>query len=384
MTFKVLLRGAFSQYSGYGGDGLGLAKALLDYGADVYIQPTHVDPPLPPEIAGLLTRALEAPFDLCIQHTDPMQLGLLEASRRASLVNIAWTMWESSSLDNMKGNRSLAKNLSAFDLVFGYDAVTTGALTPYVERAQNVKNSAHPVLAELQGGYWSSLWKPASRDWFSPRFGFVMLGQMSERKDPWVAIQAFQELKEEHPEEFEPTTLSIKTNVKYFHPAMEQVIPKFKIFYDVWPVSTVKKFYASNHVLLAPSRGEGKNLPALEFMSTGGAVIATDWGGMKSWLSSQYAYPLDYVLRPVDPKYPDCLQARANKDHLKELMWHVFTNRADVKHKAGVAENVIPMMMDWSSVVQKLLSKVGELVPERGKKIYNKAMLCHPRPPKDL
>lgn len=379
MVLKVLVKGPASQYTGYGSDTLGLVKALLNYGADVYLQPTHVDPPLPPEIAGLLTRTLEAPFDLCIHHTDPGQLELTESSRRASVVNVAWTMWEYSSLDNLKSRRSLSKNLSQYDLVLGYDQISEGALAPYVERAQKVRKSAHPVLSSLQGGYWSSLWKPVERDWTSPRFGFIMLGQLHDRKDPFLAFQAFQELKQEYPVEFEPATLSMKTNIKSLHPAMEIVVPKFRIFYDVWPMSTIKEFYAANHVLLAPSRGEGKNLPALEFMSTGGAVIATNWGGMSSWMSPQYAYPLEYTLRPIDGGHPECMQARASKDHLKALMLHAFRNRAEVKHKAEVASNVIPMSMDWSVVVQQLLRKVKDKIPGAGEKVYNKAMMCKPR-----
>ncbi len=380
---KVLIRGALSSFSGYGHDTIGLAKALIDYGADVYLQPTHVDAPLPPEIAGLLTKELKAPFDLAIHHVDPAQLGMKENTRRAALINVAWTMWEFSTLDNLKGRSRLYKNLAAYDLVLGYDSVSSGALQMHVDSAQRVKGSVGPVLGTLQGGYWSNIWPTVSRDWKSDRFGFCMLGQLHDRKDPFTAIQAFQELKEEHPIDFEPATLSLKTNIKSLHPAMERVIPKLKIFYEVWDIPTIKKFYGSNHVLLAPSRGEGKNLPALEFMSTGGAVIATNWGGHTSWLSDQYAYKLNYDLKPIDLQHPNCLQARASKDHLKELMWHVFTHRDEVKQKGDLASNVIPMMMDWSSVVQKLLEKVAKLVPEKGGGVYNKAMMCKPRLTKD-
>ena len=78
---KVLLKTPMSVYTGYGNDGIGIARALMRSGADVYLQPTHVDAPLPEDIAMLLTKRLVAPFDLMIHHVDPAQLGELEVSR---------------------------------------------------------------------------------------------------------------------------------------------------------------------------------------------------------------------------------------------------------------------------------------------------------------
>lgn len=69
---KVLLRSPLSTYSGYGNDGLGIIQALLRRGCDVYLQPTHIDAPVPQNVANLLTKELKAPFDLYLTHTDPM------------------------------------------------------------------------------------------------------------------------------------------------------------------------------------------------------------------------------------------------------------------------------------------------------------------------
>jgi glycosyltransferase involved in cell wall biosynthesis len=60
---KVLLRGPLSPYSGYGRDGIGIALALLERGHQVSLSPTHTDPPLPREIAGLLTQPIEGPVE---------------------------------------------------------------------------------------------------------------------------------------------------------------------------------------------------------------------------------------------------------------------------------------------------------------------------------
>jgi glycosyltransferase involved in cell wall biosynthesis len=354
---KILLKVALNPYSGYGSDGIGMAQCLLEMGMDVYLHPIHVSPPLPPQIASLLTKRLEAPFDLMIHHVDPAQLGLDQPARRAAKVAIGWTMWEYSSLENLKTKPSHRKRFGLYDAIIAYDTVTAGALEPHLHG---------PKLGVVQGGYWPQLWPYMERDWHSDRFGFAMHGQLHERKDPFVAIQAFTELKMEYPDEFEPAELHLHTNIPGLHPAMEQVIPKLRIHYDVWPQDILREFYRKQHVLLAPSRGEGKNMPALEFLSTGGTVIATDWGGHQQWLSPAYGYPLDYELRPVSGAHPTCLNARASKDHLKALMLHTFRNRDEAREKGLRGSEAIPALCGWHPVMERLFVNLAELVPGGG------------------
>ena len=355
---KILIKAPFNPYSGYGNDGIGITRALCNAGLDVYLDPSHVSPPLPADVADLLTKRLEAPFDLLIHHVDPAQLGISPEARRAAHTTVGWTMWEYSSLDNLKGRSTLRKRLRTFDMLLGYDTVTSEAFAPYL--------GPNTAGGTLQGGFWPEDWQPVARDWHGPRFGFCMVGQLHQRKDPFVAIQAFRDLKEEYPEEFEPAELHLKTNVPGLHKAMEQWVPKLRVHYSTWPSDVLKDFYAAQHVLLAPSRGEGKNVPALEFMSTGGAVIATNWGGHTQWLSSSYAYPLDYILAAEAPTTPECCSARASKDHLKALMLHTFRNRAEVARKADLAAQIIPSMCNWNAVIDRLFLKLNELVPIRG------------------
>jgi len=355
---KVLVKAALNPYSGYGNDGIGIVRALLRAGLDVYIDPPFAVPPLPDDVAELFTKRLEAPFDLVLHHVDPAQLGLSPQARQASAVTVGWSMWEYTTFDKGYWARGLKKRLKNYDVLLGYDSVTCGAFEPYVSKGT--------VLETLQGGFWPEGWLPVNRDWHGPRFGFCMTGQLAQRKDPFTAIQAFHELKLELPEEFEPAELHLKTNVPGLHSAMEQMIPKLRIHYATWPVEVLREFYASQHVLLAPSRGEGKNVPALEFMSTGGTVIATNWGGHTQWLNSEYAYPLDYTLAPESPATPNCMSARASKDHLKALMLHTLRNRDEVARKGDLAAKVIPTMCHWDSVIERLFIKLNAVVPGRG------------------
>lgn len=361
---KVLLRIPLNPYSGYGLDGIGIVRAMLARGLDVFVQPTHVTPPLPADVANLLTRPLEAPFDLLLHHVDPGQLGLSPEARRAATVTAAWTMWEYSTLDNLptQQRRKLRKALADYDAVFAYDMVSAGALTPYLDPAR---------LAVVQGGFLPQEWPNVERDWHSARFGFVMEGALHERKDPFVAIQAFKELKEELPEEFEGAELHLKVNTPGLHQAMEQWVPKLRVHYAVWPLHTLREFYAAQHVLLAPSRGEGKNMPALQFMSTGGVVVATAWGGHRQWLSSEYAYPLDFTLAPVSPATPKCLNARASKEHLKAIMLHLYRNRGDAARKGALAGQIIPTMCSWTAATDRFFLRLADLIPGAGGRLLD-------------
>lgn len=376
MSLRVLVKAPLNPYSGYGKDGLGIIKALLAMGIDVSVHPTHITPPIDPVVASLLTKRLEAPFDLLIHHVDPAQLGLSPPERRGAAVTVAWTMWEYSTLDNLKlpiqdGRRvGTRKRLADYDAVLGYDSVSAGALEPFVGKKT--------ALSVVQGGYWPEEWPAVARDWHGPRFGFFLEGQLHQRKDPFVAIEAFRELKEDKGPDFDGAELHLKTSVTGLHPAMEDWIPKLRVHYSVWPIEVLREFYAAQHVLLAPSRGEGKNMPALQFMSSGGPVIATNWGGHTQWLRSEIGYPLDFELAPVSASQPNCLNARASKEHLKSLMWHAYTHREEVARKGATAAQLIPEMCGWVTVMDRFFLRLAEMLPDQGPALLAAARTATP------
>lgn len=361
---KILLRIPLSTYSGYGNDGIGMTRAFMRLGADVYLQPTSVQAPIPQDIAMLLTKPLQGPFDLLIHHVDPAMLEADEDLHRAAAVVIGWTMWEYSNFKNLPGRSKLKDKLKGYDAIIGYDPVSSACFEPYFKG---------PILT-VQGGYEPADWPEiTTRDWNDENFYFCMLGMLSERKNPFAAIQAFGRAKSIDPEFDKHARLSLKTNVPGLHSAMEDVYPGLRVFYDAWPQEVVKEFYKVQHVLLAPSRGEGKNMPALEFQSTGGTVIATDWGGHQQWLNKDYNYPLDYELIPV-PGFPDTQYAEASVEHLTELMLHCFHNRDEVRRKGELAAQTIPALSSWDSVVDRLLLRLGDTIPE-GKKLWALAQM---------
>lgn len=378
---KVLLRTPLSRYSGYGNDGIGLAEALTRWGCDVYLQPTHLDAPLPQQVANLLTKELKAPFDLYLNHIDPMQLACSDEVARNVDVSVGWTMWEYSNFGNMapKDRRTLRKRLKNFDAVVGYSDVDPGCLRPYYKG---------PIFVQ-QGGFDPANWPfMFDRDWDCPEFRMAMIGVLNERKDPWRAIEAFKLARAEDPEFWRWARLSLKTTAPGLHHKIEDLyrdndpvtgeeFTSLRVFYDIWPTEVVQEFYKVQHLLLAPSRGEGKNVPALEFMSTGGTVVATNWAGHTQWMSGLYAYPLDYTLEPMDEAHPTTLNARASVKHLSERMLYAFHHRSEVRAKGEMAAQVIPKAHSWDSVVEKLFLRLKcELPKEKAERLWALAQMA--------
>jgi len=372
---KVLVKTPLSPYSGYGNDGIEMLTAMINRGWDVYVQPMTVQVPLPQHIAQLLTKELQAPFDLYINHTDPMALECSPEVQRSADVAIGWTMWEYTGFKKVmpeKDRRTLRKRLSNFDALVGYSDVDLQAFGPYYKG---------PLVIQ-QGGFDPEKWpKLTRRDWNDEKIRFIQHGVLSQRKDPFRLIRAFSELSRENEAFAQGATLALHTTAPGLHSSMEEVYTNLRVFYDVWPTELVRDFYESAHVLVAPSRGEGKNLPALEFMSTGGTVIATDFAGHKQWLHPEYSYPLDYDLEPAVEDYrTDAMNARADVEDLKRLLLHCFENRDEVRRKGELASRIVPAQHSWDAVLGKLMLKLRESLPkEKSEKLWMLDSISVPR-----
>lgn len=273
---------------------------------------------------------------------------------------------------------TMRKRLQWYDMVLGYDEVTAAAFAPYARKGQ--------YLGVLQGGYESSDWKPAARDWHGPKLGFMTHGQLGSRKQPWVLIEAFQTLKFDkpgpYPDGFDGAYLSLHTSAPG-HIFPELNVPfepqRIRVYCDAWDRPVLQEFYAGHHVGVFPSRGEGKNLPALEAMTTGCVVAASDYGGHKQWIGGDWAYPLDGTLEATFGDKPWAARDfRVSVEHLAERLWHIWTHRAEAQAKAAIAQDLIPRMCDWQVVVEALFRRIRDTVTSRGigEQIYTKAMAC--------
>lgn len=385
---RVIVKSPFSVFSGYGQDGFGLVRALHEWGCDVSVQPTWLDVPVPRDLLPIFGRELRPPFDLLINHWDPAHLGITREARQCSRVAVAWTMWEfangpgpwpsgkpgpvSGLVPHCKDRTKMKAALRWFDMLLAYDPVGLESLEAYTP--------AKVARGVLQGGYDSREWKFTERDWHGEDFRFIMHGALNARKCPWTAIEAFTALKHEAGEEFAGASLGLHTNAPgLLFPELNDPFKdlRIRVFVDAFDHETLAEFYRAGHCLLSPSRGEGKNLPALEMQTTGGVVAATNFGGHTQWLGGDWAYPLDYALTPTFEKFPWAAQdAKVSVEHMKERIWHIYTHRAEAQRKALLASSVIPQMCDWSVVIEALFRRIRDVVDGPGPQVYEKAMAC--------
>lgn len=334
--------------------------------------------PIPQDILPLFSKPLKPPFDLLIHHWDPPDLEIRPEARSCARLAVAWTMWEFTSLAPHCRRRSLLKQrISLYDLFLGYSDLTLEAMGPWLPSSSRVPRTV------LQGGYDSKRWRYIERDWFGDRFQFYMHGALGARKCPFTTIQAFTELRAEHEDFAEHARLALHTNFPgQLHAGLNDVFANqnIRIWMDNFSENELKDYYGAGHAYICPSRGEGKNLPALESLATGAAVIVTDWSGHRNWLNADYAYPLSYTLEPTFPKHPEgAHDARVSVEEAKRAMLHVYRNRGEAKLKGELGSRMIPQLCDWQVVLENLFRRIRDNCEHNGALVHDMAMEARAR-----
>lgn len=345
MVDTILLKTPLSYGSGYGNDGFALSRSLHQAGVDVRLEPTVVVPPIPMGVAQLLVKPLQVELDYLIHHIDPQNCKLSEGQRGIPVKKILWSMWEYNSMGEKLGP-VFTEMIQGYDLILAYDEVSAQAFRPHADEL------GIPIKI-LQGGYWSEDWQYDNRErvWGPDVFRFGMAGVLSSRKNPFAAIHAFEEVREEFPH----VELHLKNNVRTLHPAMEQRYPGLKIHYDTWDHDQMRAFYAGLHTYVAPSWGEGKNLPALESQTMGVPVIYSDFGGHRQWGSKETGWPISGNLET----HADGLESfRVDHDELVAAMKEAVRDWQKTKRMGEQAARSIQDMCDWSVVTRRLLQMI--------------------------
>lgn len=342
MPQTVILKSPLAANTGYGSDGFCLARSIHQAGFDLRLLPTSVIPPIPMGVAQMLVKPLDVDPDFFIHHIDPQQIGLTDGEKRIKGKKVAWTMWEFTELTEVL-KEDMAERLDGYDTLVVYDEISRQALEPYAKEAG-------VEVKVLQGGLWAEDWEfdLRERDWDGP-FRFCMVGQLHLRKNPFAAIAAMEEVYEKFPD----TELHLKTTVRSLHPAMMDTRPWLKIHYELWSEKQIKDFYKQMHCYVAPSWGEGKNLPALEAQTMGIPVIYSDFGGHKQWGPFGSGWPVGGKLEAHEE---NMLSMRVDHDELVAAMLDAAGNRSETRRRGEAASRAIPPMSDWNAVMRRFFS----------------------------
>lgn len=342
---RIHLKAPIGAFTGYGRDGIGICQTLIEQGHDVTVSPTSANPPIPIDVAMLLTKYPQAPFDLVIHHVSPDGLGVTTDQLERSHLTIGWSMWEF----NGFGFRlpDIRNRMENYRHIFAYDHTSAEAFA--TARSEGV--------SVLQGGYTPDFWSSeATRDWYSDELRLCMAGALGPRKNPYVAAEAVQELREEGLNVH--LTLKCSTPIE-IHPAFDVAYKDCVTVVRVpWTDSQIKEMFESSHIYLAPSWGEGKNLPALEAGTTGCALMLSDIGGHREWASPDFAVMLPGALAEHEPGLGSL---RVDKEILKAQIKALYEDRARLRQMGEQAAQQLPPSMSWEAALNRLFARLGSI-----------------------
>lgn len=327
------MRTMLSLSSGIGLDGIGLLRHLEKMGMWVTVDPVSLAVPLPADIAAMLSRSPEPPFDLEIHLLPAGSLGKAEASR--AYRTVAWTRWDFSSFGQMA---TYVK-----DRIAGYDHVVVTDPTS-AQAFSELGVSARVVPTGFDPDAWAVDY---NRDWHEASLQVAMAGFLTQRKDPDVAISAVQELNASGV----PVHLNLKIR------GSEDLVPAEHVSLIPGDFSgeAMREFYQRNHVYLSPAWGAAKGMAALEAGTTGCALVLSDVGGHSAWAMSDFA-----VLLPTQERQMGAeVVPRVRQADLVDALASLALDREKARHMGTQASAVIPRLVSWERSVSELLSDTG-------------------------
>lgn len=257
------------------------------------------------------------------------------------LVKIGWCLWEHNTLpdDWIEGLRSLKINLvSCMQNKLLLDSV--GAQNVFV-----VKLGVDPKVYFYQPR--------------EPRevFTFVISGTLNSRKNPKLVYDVFKEL------------FANNWGAKLIIKSTEQNRVELKdtlniqIINQTWPVDEMVKLLRSADCFVLPTQGEGFGLCPVEAMAVGTTTICTNWSGPADYLDDWGAYKLGYKLEKhkIYGRRGLYEYAVPDREHLKELMWHVFTHQDEAKEKGKYAAAYVAETLTWTHTAHEIMKVLDQI-----------------------
>lgn len=364
MGLRVVLRAAFDVYSGYGNDAVDMAVFMDRAGVDVLPWPTLMRPGVPERFAKMLMRDPRGEKDVLLAFGPPDTLRPWEFTNLAPKT-VGWTMWE----------RLPYRVADVMQDQYWLDT-DPGTTAPYWARAHQKRMFAGldelivtcPMNVEafravdeevpitvLPNGIDPDKWTPVRRDPSRP-MTFLMIGMLNGRKNPFALLEAWRDVKKMKPE-FD-ARLHLHTLAPGLHPTIADGAYGPDITITARPLSPeqVHGLYLDCDVLVSTSRGEGNNKPAMEFMASGGTVLAPRWGGHENWMHKDVTYEIPYTLE--ESQVTGAVDAAVDHAGLMDGLIECWENRSEVSQKGWAAASFIRTSLGWPVVVERLIKRL--------------------------
>lgn len=215
---------------------------------------------------------------------------------------------------------------------------------------------------------------PGMRGFPNPLGEFVFLSvfEWGERKSPETLLRVFNdEFSADEPVRLlckvvnRDPSLSLRHEIRRL--GLRESGGKISYLFNLeFPHYQLGALYRSADCFVAPSRGEGWNMPLMEAMACGLPSIATDWGAHTEFLSDEIAYPLR-IRKTVPaiakcPYYKGFSWADPDPEHLRFLLREVFENQEEAARRGRAAAEEVARKWTWDRTARRIAERLEAVV----------------------
>lgn len=205
-------------------------------------------------------------------------------------------------------------------------------------------------------------------------YSFLSVCSFDQRKGIDILLQAFLEEFAEH----EDVGMIVKTRASTEEEMQRQQEHIDRISLQVsgkprdsvllltttgsWTEEQLSQLYAGAHCYVLPTRGEGWSLTVMEAMASGLPVITTGWSAHLDFINEANGYLISVQgWVPSYPNNPRSLWANPNKDHLRQLMRHVYTHPDEARVKGNSGRQTVSDQFTWAHSAQRIINRLQDI-----------------------
>ena len=350
---KLFFHSNFDTITGYGNSAVNIVIELQKKDIDVYPMCKAIGLDMPMEFLNLLTK--KYPIGQYIDYYINMDIpDKLEIPKNFNFIEkkIAYTMWEQTELTE----QFRKKHFKKYDNIFVPCSMNVEPFSKFFDKD---KIKIIPLGVDID------FYTPIKRNFFDNTLKVCMNGGLTFRKgiDILTDVMLDEQIKKL------PIEFHLKNSQMTVHPQISDINPNIYVYQGVWTKEQIKNFYYDCQIMICPSRGEGFNQPAVEFLATGGIVLTHNWGGHQAWANSEYCKIVPHKVVPVKEwkgVKKNSMWAEVSSQDIKLALIDLYSNRQKLIELSQNAINV-SRFYSFKKMAEKFIIYLKELEDEKSK-----------------
>lgn len=196
-----------------------------------------------------------------------------------------------------------------------------------------------------------------------PQFTFLMMATLTLRKNPGMVISAFSKLFGDNPD----VRLVLKTQSGTLgHLSFVKEMGNIEVIDRGATMNEMYGLMMDADCFVFPSRGEGFGMPPVEAMATGLPTIIANNTGMMDYSDDEFNYTVRHSHKSPAHRFPEAWDVKGywyepDYEHLKELMWHVYTHQEEAREKGDKASQWVHENLNYDVIADKMVGHFDAL-----------------------